>query len=309
MPVLTGVDILGIQNYVFASNRLRDVLSASWIVERVTKCDSLAKWGLTVNRVRGNAGGNAIVKFDSFDEARKWTAHYTRWLQETAPGLDAIVAHQSYDAKPLAWGIKALQIALARRKLERIPSAPQLGLSVTASCSVTGLPATDLDQGDLVSPRLKYLRGEVDSAKQRWDEYVPQQLMNAQGWRVEFPPEFDMIGRSHGETSLLGVVHVDGNSVGKSIKIWFDRCIELELDDDTVWERFGEWSEAIDKLGKTILRTAVNRTSACIHAEANRHGEDRLFVRGTPHELEFALYSGGGQESISSAPANLARWR
>ncbi len=47
MPVVTGIDVLGIQRYVFASNRLRDVLAASWMVDHVVKRadDSLLQWG------------------------------------------------------------------------------------------------------------------------------------------------------------------------------------------------------------------------------------------------------------------------
>lgn len=290
MPVLTGIDILGIQKYVFASNRLRDVLSASWMVEHVANRHSLAQWGLAVDRVIAAAGGNAIVRFDGFDEARKWTAYYTRWLQETAPGLDAIVAHQSYDARPLAWGIKALQITLARRKLERIPGAPQLGLSVTASCSVTGLPATHLAQGDLVSPRVRCLREKIDLARQTWDRYLPHSLTNAPRWRVKFPPEFDRMGRSHGETSLLGVVHVDGNSVGKAIQAWLDRCIDEKLDNDAVWERFGEWSKAIDALGKAVLHAVVKRTAECAFPGKNNQGNECCLLQGTPDELGFRLH-------------------
>lgn len=295
MPIITGIDILGIQKYVFASNRLRDVISASWMVEHVTSRGTLAQWGLAADRVRGNAGGNAIVRFDSLDAAKKWTGQYTRWLQDTAPGLEAVVAHQLYGEKSLAWGIKALQISLARQKLERVPAAPQLGLSVTASCSITRFPATDLDHGDLVSPRVKHLREKVSEARQGWEEYLPKQLADVPNWRVEFPPEFDQLGRSRGETSLLGVVHVDGNSVGRSIQKWLDRCIDDELGNDAVWERLSEWSEAIDKLGKAVLRTIVNRAVECIHAE---DGEMRAFACGTPHELGFALYGEGGKTAF-----------
>lgn len=40
MAVVTGIDVLGIQRYVFASNRLRDVLAASWMVDHGVERDA-----------------------------------------------------------------------------------------------------------------------------------------------------------------------------------------------------------------------------------------------------------------------------
>ncbi|NWG76098.1 MAG: hypothetical protein HXY24_16115, partial [Rubrivivax sp.] len=59
MPVLTGIDVLGIQRYVFASNRLRDSVSASWLVHRATACDgALDSSGGDVLQA---SGGGAIL--------------------------------------------------------------------------------------------------------------------------------------------------------------------------------------------------------------------------------------------------------
>jgi hypothetical protein len=51
------------------------------------------------------------------------------------------VVHRPLENRGLAWGLMALGVNLARAKLERMPDAPPLGLSVTAPCAVTGLPA------------------------------------------------------------------------------------------------------------------------------------------------------------------------
>ncbi|MBU1495119.1 MAG: hypothetical protein KJ956_14275, partial [Actinobacteria bacterium] len=153
MPVLTAVDVLGIQRYVFGSNRLRDVLAASWMVDYVTRREQLQQWtGDRPSSVLLAAGGNAIIEFATLDHARSWAARYSRWLHETAPALDVVVVHRPYEERPLAWALRVLQVDVARAKQERVPGVAQLGLSVTASCAVTGLPATSVDQGDLVSP-------------------------------------------------------------------------------------------------------------------------------------------------------------
>lgn len=295
MPVLTGIDVLGIQRYVFASNRLRDVLAASWMVDHVVKreADSLLQWGMTDNRVLLAAGGNAILEFPSVEGARMWVRRYTRWLQDEAPGLEVLVEHRPYDGRSLAWGLKALAVDLTRAKLERRPSTPQLGLSVTAACSVTGLPATSLDRHDYVpiSSHIERLRRDdvQTRAKERWDGYLPVRLERARGWGAEFPLEFDLLGRTHGETSSLGIVHVDGNGVGKTIRAWLGRCFSEEVGDERVRTEYREWSRAIDELGERVLRAMINRVTSCILEEQNEHGETSCVVRGTPYALGFPL--------------------
>ncbi len=282
-PVLTGIDILGIQGYVFASNRLRDVLAASWMVDHVASRPSLERWGLGSERVLLAAGGNAIVEFDSVGAAKEWTASYSRWLLDAAPGLEAVIAHRPYEGR-LAWAVKALQVDLARAKLERRPSVPQLGLSVTASCSITGLPASDIDQGELTSPRVKRLREKADEAKDRWDVFLPA-LQHAPAWTPQFPAELDLMGRTHGETSLIGVVHVDGNSVGQAIKGWLGRCIENGISDQDVRKEYGAWSDALIELGEKVLRVVAERTAGCAREE-----DQGCFLRGTPPDLGLRLH-------------------
>jgi hypothetical protein len=285
MPVLTAVDILGIQRYVFGSNRLRDVLAASWMVDHVTQRAQLEQWaGGGSPSVLLAAGGNAIVEFATLDHARSWAAHYSRWLHETAPGLDVVVVHRPYIERPLAWALRVLQVDVARAKQERIPGVAQLGLSVTASCSVTGLPATSVDQGDLLSPAVWQLRMHVDDARARWAKLIPD-LDHLPAWSADFPDETDHMGRTHGQKSLVGVVHVDGNGVGDLIKRWLDRCLEQGAEDKTVRAEYQKWSEAINEAGRAALLAVTERVAGCIEAE-----DDHCVLRGTPFEHGYRLH-------------------
>jgi hypothetical protein len=300
MAVITGIDVLGIQSYVFGSNRLRDVLSASWMVEFVTSTTALAQWGVDTSQILLNAGGNAILELDTLHAAKVWAAHYSRWIYDNAPGLEVVVAHREIETRSLAWALKALQIDLARTKVERVPSAPQLGLSVTASCAATGLPATNIVQGDLVSPRIKCLREQQAKAKERWARFLPA-LPHAPSRTASFPDELDRMGRSHGDTSTLGVVHVDGNSIGKAIAGWLDRCLEDDVDDTVVRDQYRAWSAAISGLGDAVLRAVVQRTGSAIH-EATQGSQAGLTLKGTPNELSFDLRRDGSEVHLPIRP-------
>ena len=151
MPVLTAIDIIGIQSYVFASNRLRDVVGASYLVEWATKPDGGLRFGnsdVPTPEIIIAAGGNAILRFGTSDAARQFILYYSRQLLERAPGLEVAIAHQPYDNGKLAHGLLALQIQLAKAKVNRRPHVPQLGLSVMQPCAITGLPAAQKSEID-----------------------------------------------------------------------------------------------------------------------------------------------------------------
>src|SRR5690606_21327436 len=153
------------------------------------------------------------------------------------------------------------------------------------------LPASSLDRQEHVpiSRGIEMLRRHdvQDSAKERWDSYLPVGLSQARGWRAQFPLELDLMGRTRGETSLLGVVHVDGNGVGKAIKGWLDRCLDEGVSDETVRTEYRGWSRAIDELGERVLHATIQRVASCVFEEEDEHGEKRCAVRGTPHALGF----------------------
>lgn len=298
MPVLTGIDLLGIQRYVFASNRLRDSVSASWLVHRATAGDgALASSGGDVLQA---SGGGAILSFPDEVRAHDFAARYTRRLYEEAPGLEVAVAHRAHAPGELATAIDRLLVDLAVAKLERAPSVPQLGLSVTAPCRITGLPATGFDPQDPTVPLSRTVlrwrdRDVREQAIGRWEAFLDGNP------GCDFPPEVDDMGRTRGETSLVGVVHVDGNAVGKQITMWLRRCVDEGRPDDTVRSDLTGWSSSLDTLGERALRKVVARVAAAIKADDD--GEP--WLEGTVADFAFALRRSGKKALLPIRPVLL----
>ena len=286
MPVLTAIDVLGIQSYIFASNRLRDVVGASSLVDLTTRKDEelLAPPGIfPTPEIIVAAGGNAVLRFDTKVDARNYVAGYTRRVLKRAPGLDVAIAHFEYETGQLARGLLALQVKLEKAKLDRRPQAPQLGLSVMAPCAVTGLPASTWSKKEdaWVSSRIARIREQV--ANSGWDQFLPNDV---HGRGARFPDELDQLGRSHGDMSMIGVVHVDGNGIGRRIRRWLVGKLEDDsAPDEAVIKEYAQWSRALDDLGKDVFRAVVQRV-------ANRIDplEDGFAVRGQPSpRLDFSL--------------------
>ena len=281
MAVLTGIDVVGIQRFVFGSNRLRDVVGASWLIDWATNSKTGALVGLPCGDVLLAAGGNAIVRFDGADaeaDSRRFAAQLTRKFFDDAPGVEVVIAHRRYDNGDLAKALRALQVDLAREKLERRPDAPLLGLSVTASCANTGLPAVGFNPRDETAPlsrqALKMGDREVrQSAAKRWNEFIRADRTERD--QFQFSEELNELGASSGERSLLGVVHVDGNGIGGRIQKWLEQCIDDDAPDATVLSQYREWSSDLIKLGEDALRAVLERTFGAI-AQRPEAGSEKI---------------------------------
>jgi len=304
MPVLTGIDILGIQDYVFASNRLRDVISASWLVHWATAKDgALAQAGLEEGaEVVLASGGNAILSFQDQTRARDFVTRYSRLLYDKAPGLEVAVVHHCFEPGGLADAMHKLQLDLSVAKLERMPSVPQLGISVTAACQITGLPAVGFDPSERNVPLSAVVMrwrdaGVREEANMRWQYFLDDEAGKGQ---YAFPAELDKMGRTPGERSLVGVVHVDGNGVGEAIRKWLNKCIQDNVPDDKVRQQLREWSESVDRVGREALERAIKRT---IEAVAQKNGEYELV--GEIEDLSFGLECSDGQVFLPLRPVLL----
>ena len=90
-------------------------------------------------------GGNTVILFGGSkhrNTAKKFVYELSKRVLEEAPGLILYAAHQTYK-----WGDNLSKtIAAAMKEMGRLKSQhpvyhPTLGLSVTATCASTGLPA------------------------------------------------------------------------------------------------------------------------------------------------------------------------
>lgn len=271
MPVLTLVDTLGIQSFVFASNRLKDIAGGSWLVDQATATRGwISELGYQ-NHLLVGAGGNLLLKFAGDIEAKKFAARFSRKVIDTAPGLEVVIVHEEYATGQLASGIRRVQIAIEREKLERRPGVPLLGLGVTATCRETQLPAIkiDHDDGSPIAAGVVARREYTNEREQRWRELLLQpwpSFSHGQGPEVElaFPRDLDELGRSRGDTSVMGVVHIDGNGIGQKIKQWLEQCIEDGTTEVTVEEQYRAISHKLVALAEKALQVIVTRTVKAI---------------------------------------------
>lgn len=238
---LTVVDTIGIQNYVFGTNNLQQITGASYLVNCATRQwveDSLS--GMKHNKVDFDdvyhpfgseciekdgldaeliyaGGGNTVLIFSDKDKAIFFTRTLTKKILAEAPGLSVVIVHEPFQwDKPIGGENGVLQKAmksLAEQKTQGDKNIPLLGRAITAECVFTSLPAVGVDEDNrLVSAESS---AKFHNRKTAFMGMLGQ--IDLKGFQKP-PYEFDQLGMTYGEKSMLAVIHIDGNGMGKRIE-------------------------------------------------------------------------------------------
>lgn len=243
---LVITEVFQIQPYIFASNRMRENVGASYLVVQATE-----DWALDIvkevaprNNINSNdekrlednkriedpeamldaevlyaGGGNFVVLFRNEDCVLDFVRKLSRKVLTDAPGLQLVVTREPFEwTESLSQKVKTSLEKLEKKKRAWVPSAPLLGLGVSVMCRSTGLPAVGVtppigaDPGYPASPEVLAKVENVERARKRLKKFIPP----PEGY--EYPEDLDHLGRSPGEYSHIAVVHIDGNDMGQRKK-------------------------------------------------------------------------------------------
>src|SRR5579884_3153111 len=301
---LVVVDTMQIQPYIFGSNRLRENVGASYLVDTATKDwafqavkEAVKDGGPGKTNIGpGNklidgawiengldaevlyaGGGNFVVLFGGDDDkAKKFVKKFNSTLSQhalrRAPGLQLVIAQQEMN-----WHKHVLRdmrnkvfrkLNEQRRKHAR--SAPLLGLSVTASCRSTGLPATEVVPGIRGEPG--YLASDEIQAKvavatrHGWrpslaDRRLQEVIKLEEGY--SYPSDFEDLGATAEEYSHIAVVHADGNGMGERIGEIGDECATVNKNREFVL-KLREFSINVEDAAKKALNAVLGKLEGVI---------------------------------------------
>ena len=276
---LTLIDVRRVQNYLFNANELRQNLGASLLVEQAThewiiKClpeKHNLEWEPASYRLKFKektiegddldaevifmGGGNAAILFSSLPNAVAFTQRYTRHVLLNAPGLEVAVGHTEVDwgqedGLKTAWEKMQTEITPARKE-GRAVSQMLPGISVTAECAFTGLPAIEdmrklPDRTDplvLVSAEVRAKREPktIETAKARLNKLLPAQKPFA------YTDDLEKLGGEKGRSRFIAVVHADGNEMGRRVN-----GILKNISGNR--ERVEEWRKLSNKINDSGLK-------------------------------------------------------
>ena len=305
--IITILDAMGIQDYIFGSNKLKDNIGASELVYMALNCLPIevlqTKFPGRVNPSSGYqpdvscsiindngkfdaelfyaGGGTTVVFFADDTFAKKFALAYSIRLLEDAPGLHVECIHHKM-GKDLATALEDAFIALAKRKSAHNASAPLLGLGVTLPCPITKGTANRSDynsKDDLISVEIAAKRSDaiLQRARDRFNSLFPAVKApvkisdNKTVGPFCMPKDFDDLGRTHGETSYIGVVHIDGNGMAGKIAAVTDKYRD-PLKNYEYRKKMYDLSKEIEGVGESTLKMAIGWLLNSL-ASSDKNGE------------------------------------
>jgi hypothetical protein len=340
MPIytLTIIDTTGVQDYIFGSNRLRENVGASQLVEMVTH--EFLEQSLNNARLEGatlthnhtaeaegkhiedsldvevilQGGGNAVLLSRNEDVAKAVVRQLSRLLLRRAPGLEIAVAHHSFDWDTQSLGgevgeYEKLLGKLNQAKQQRHPSTPVLGQGVTLECRSTGLPAVGYGPaigGDPAEPLSADILAKVNedvvrAAKQRLTEMFQDVTAG-----YDFSSDFDELGGTRDESRYIAVVHADGNGIGQRFQQVIEEYRQPGAGNRACLTALQELSKAVADAGKCALRETVKQL-----VETFKHpgkGNPRLPLRPIVFGGDDVTFVCDGRLGLPLAAIYLREW-
>ena len=225
--VLAMYDVRGIQSYIFGTNRIRDIIGASDLVENIImsgirKLCEVQNWPgtqylcdweednpeafLKDENVRMQVlfvgGGNAYVLYRTGEICEKANRFLAKYILEQTYSLNLAVAvvekteDYNFDYEKINKEMRAIKAVMPQSK-------PIGAFPIMPVDSATGYPLTSYDK-----VAQEYVSTETKLKRRYWDRHKdedPNKVLD------------DMVTQK-GDNSMLAVVHIDGNGMGNRIK-------------------------------------------------------------------------------------------
>ena len=288
------------------------------------------------------AGGNALLLFrenetDLHANAVKFTKKFTLRILQEAPGLSVLAQHLPFNfetdalpgrydenCKPLEGYTgkrRELEEMMSKHKASRLIPTPTMGISVTAVCSSTGLPAVRTPEGtqkigedefellvhgqdEKEEERVRLISRET-TFKLAARDLANKRLRNILGevakW-YDFPADIDNLGRISGEESYVAVIHADGNGMGHKVKAIENSVYEKHeksgrktLNREYI-KALRSFSESLESACRISLTNVVEKIVASINSNDMVAGEIPVIKKRSYNYIPFRPLVFGGDD-------------
>ena len=293
---LAGIDVHGIQRFVFRGSRLREIIGGSHLIDLATGhwphevagelgLGDLATRSAGTWRPIRTAGGRIRAAFGDRETAHRWCAAMSERILDEAPGLGFTTA--IVEGGEDAATHRALHERLEVRRLRAGEDAGFRGFPFTAPCRNTGDAASGYGRGEnerlseemLVRQRaatdanddlLQTIRDRITRHTVLADAIGRLGIDTPLRWPLDLG---EMLPEGRGG-SYMGVIAFDGNQIGQRIQ-----QLVTESGDDA-GPRLAGFSRGLAECTRDAIAEAVEEAIFELHRRASSpNGRGRLPLR------------------------------
>lgn len=252
---LYGAAVQGIQQFIFQTNELKDIVGASELVENICKDKFADALGIKTDELKEapgsiiNAAGNIKYLFDDKKKCEQVVLNFPKVVIEYAPGItisQAVVEWDDSGSVTFAQVVNELENKLKSQRNKPMASTT-IGMMGIERSRKTGLPAVRIDGKDFMDAATVAKRFHKDQKKGREGKRNVLKLAKiAFGndkltyGEVAIDPE-DMTTSN----DWVAVIHADGNGLGQVVQ-----KVGKNKDD------FKDFSKSLDKATKEAAQKA-----------------------------------------------------
>ncbi len=251
---LYGAAVQGIQSFIFQTNKLKEIVGASELVEEIctTRFREVASIQKDDQNIILNAAGNIKYIFEDELKCRRFVKLFPKVVMEWAPGITISQAVVEYEEGELNCSLQKLEDKL-REQRNKVSIPFETGFMGTERSRRTGGVAYLSNEDEMVdeatSKKLK--ASEDDSLFAEISSHIDLKDLDK-----DILTNIDELFSGENNT-WLAVIHADGNGIGAIVQNLNKTFTDKE--DELVKKAFKSFSEALDESTKVAAQNAFNK--------------------------------------------------
>jgi len=256
---LYGASVQGIQGFIFETNKLKEIVGASDLIEWFCSVEFLARFSSEYNikivkkNVVRNAGGNIRIVFEKLDELEKMVREFPKYIMEKAYGITISQAVVEFKDKEYLKQKDELEHKLTKaRNQATIPLDARFTLM--KQTPRTGKPMYDFKK--FKDGTVLYF--DIGNYQKYFNEDEARREMLLRKIGVEesdffkYPTDIDKIANINNK---VAIIHADGNKMGLMLQKINDGFKKDEKN-EKVQQVFKDFSNAITKSTNNAIKKA-----------------------------------------------------
>lgn len=251
------------QGYIFKTNKLKENIGASTIIEYITEdlpkkklAEVLGKKDIDENVVNAG-GGNSLFIVDKEDDAKEFIKITTTEVLEKFPGAEFFMAYQKFDYEndSIIDAIDEIYKKLNDKKSARKSVFRRKSYGIEQECVTTGLPAYKR-YDDVFLSRESYVKREW-SKDDKLEELnkknsISKIIGDYSDKGYKFTKELEDLITQKGDNSYIAIVSLDGNKMGQKIQHMKEEARKKEKGSDNKVESNNNYIQKLKNFSKNI---------------------------------------------------------